>query len=137
MPHVVVEYSGNIKGEADIPGLLWRIQKTILDVGGGDFPVAALRLRAREYEDYVIADGDPDYAFVCINIRVAKGRPEELKKRTFDAVFAAVKDHLKPVYDSRVMGLSMDVEEFGERLAYKASRLHEKFGTTPFAKAAS
>ena len=137
MPHVVVEYSSNIKGEADIPGLLKRIAKTIFETGEGAFPPAALRVRAIEYTDYVIGDDQPEYAFVQINVRVAQGRPAEVKKKTFDAVFAAVKDHLKPVDASHVLALAMDVEEFGERLAYKQNRLHEKFGTKPFAQAAS
>jgi len=28
----------------------------------------------------------------------------------------------------------MDVEAFGDRLAYKQNRLHEKFGARPFAQ---
>jgi 5-carboxymethyl-2-hydroxymuconate isomerase len=45
-----------------------------------------------------------------------------------------VKAHLAPVYARRLMAINMDVEAFGERLAYKQNSLHEKFGTKPFAK---
>ena len=134
MPQVVVDYSANIREEADIPGLLKTIADTVQAAGRGAFPLAAVKIRATGYDDYLIGDGDPEYAFLSINVRVAKGRPMEDQKRTFGAVWEAVKAHLKPVDEKRTLAISMDVEEFGERLAYKQNRLHEKFGTKPFAK---
>src|SRR4051794_37027637 len=123
MPNVVVEYSANIADEADIPGLLKAITTTVISAGQGAFPTAGIRARAYRCDDYVIADGHASYAFVSINVRVAKGRAEEDKKRTFDAVFEAVKAHLDPVDRDWTLAISMDVEEFGERLAYKQNRL--------------
>ena len=135
MPNVVVEYSDNIRADADIPGLLKAIAAAV--IASDVFPTAGIRVRAHACEDYVIADGDPSYAFVSIAARVARGRPEADRKRAFDAVFEAVKAHLEPVDRKWTLAISMDVEEFGDRLAYKQNRLHEKFGTKPFAKAAS
>ncbi len=109
MPNIVVEYTANIRAEADIPGLLKAISRTIQAAGQGAFAVAAVRVRAVCCEDYVIGDDDPDYAFVLINARLAKGRPEEDKRRTFDAVWKAVQAHLAPVSASRMLAISMDV----------------------------
>ena len=137
MPNIVVEYTANIRAEADIPGLLKTISRTIQEAGNGTFAVAAVRVRAAEFQDYVIGDDDPDYAFVLINARVAKGREEEDKRRTFDAVWKAVQAHLAPVSAKRMLAISMDVEEFGDRLAYKDNPLHARFGTKPIAKTAN
>lgn len=134
MPNIVVEYTANIRAEADIPALLRTISRTVQEAGGGAFPVAAVRVRGVCCEEYVIGDDDPDYAFVIITARVAKGRPEADKRRAFDAVWQAVKAHLAPVSARRMLAISMDVEEFGERLAYKHNPLHERFGTKPFAQ---
>ena len=133
MASVVVEYSANLKDKIHPQRLCKLIGVTIMETGEGLFPTAGIRVRAYKAKDYFIGDGDDDYAFVAINVRIAAGRAEEDKRRTFDAVFKVVKDELKEVYDKRVMSLSMDVEEFGERLAYKANRLHEKLGTKPLA----
>ncbi len=65
------------------------------------------------------------------------GRPEADRTRTFGAVWEAVKAHLEPVDRQWTLAISMDVEEFGERLAYKQNRIHEKLGTRPFAKVVS
>ncbi len=137
MPNIVVEYTDNIRAEADIPGLLRTMADTVQAAGQGAFPLAAVRIRAIELKDYIIGDGKPEFAFVNISVKLAKGRPEEDKTRTFGAVWEAVKAHLKPVDESRVLAISMDVEEFGDRIAYKQNRLHELFGTKPFAKVIS
>lgn len=136
MPNIVVEYSANIAADADIPGLLKTIAETTLEVGRGAFPLAAIRVRAYRADDFVMGDGDPANAFVNINVRVARGRGEEDKVRTFDAVWAEVKRHLDPVDRKWTLAIAMDVEEFGDRLAYKQNRLHEKFGTKPFVQTA-
>jgi 5-carboxymethyl-2-hydroxymuconate isomerase len=129
MPHVTVEYTDNIRAEADIQGLLKKIVDTVLGpAGGGAFPIGGVKARAYAVTDYIVADGSAeDAAFVHIVIRIAKGRPSEVRQRAFDAVFAEVKAHLQHLYDTRPFAISMDVEEFGERLAYKHNNLHEKF----------
>ena len=137
MPNIVVEYSANIAQDADVPGLLKTIAATVIEAGQGAFAMAAVRVRAYRAEDFVIGDGDASYAFVNVTVRLAKGRPEADRVRTFDAVWAAVKAHLDPVDRKWTLAISMDVEEFGDRMAYKQNRLHEKFGTKPFAKLAS
>jgi len=129
MPHVTVEYTDNIRAEADIKGLLKKIVDTVLGPdGAGAFPIGGVKARAYAVTDYVVADGsDGEAAFVHIVVRIAKGRPLEVRQRAFDAVFDQVKAHLQHIYDSRAFAISMDVEEFGERMAYKHNNLHAKF----------
>ena len=135
MPNVVVEYSANIAADADIPGLCRTIAQTI--IAADLVPTAGIRVRACRYDDYVIADGKPEYAFVSLTAKLARGRPEEDVRRCFDAVFKAVKAHLEPVDGKWVLALSMDVEAHADRIAYKRNRIHERFGTRPFAEFAS
>jgi 5-carboxymethyl-2-hydroxymuconate isomerase len=134
MPNIVIEYSANIAEAADIPGLCKTIADTAIAAG---IAVAAVRVRAYRADIFVIGDGDPTYAFVNLTVRLAKGRPEEHKLKTFDAVWAEVKRHLDPVDRKWTLAISMDVEEFGERLAYKQNRIHEKLGTKPVAQVRS
>jgi 5-carboxymethyl-2-hydroxymuconate isomerase len=135
MPNVVVEYSANIAADADIPGLCRTIAETI--IAADLVPVAGIRVRAYRCDDYFIADGKPEYGFVSLTAKLARGRPEEDVRRCFDEVFKAVKAHLAPADNKWVLALSMDVEAHGERIAYKQNRIHELFGTKPFASFAS
>ena len=137
MPNITVEYSANIADDAAVPALCRLIAATVVEAGQGAFAVAAVRVRAYRADDYCIADGDPSNAFVNITVRLAKGRPEAERARTFGAVWEAVKAHLEPVDRKWTLALSMDVEELGDRTAYKRNRIHEKHGTRPFAQVIS
>ena len=137
MPNITVEYSANIAQALDAGALCRLIASTVVSAGQGAFATAAVRVRAYRADDYCIADGDPSYAFVNITVRLARGRPEADRTRTFGAVWEAEKAHLEAVDRQWTLAISMDVEEFGERLAYKQNRIHEKLGTRPFAKVVS
>ena len=79
MPHVIVEYTDNLDGEADIKGLLKMIA-AYCGESGGVLPLAGVRVRAIRLTDYVIADGKPEYAFVNVTVKMGQGRDPAFKK---------------------------------------------------------
>ena len=88
MPHLTVEYSANLDGRADIGVLCDRLLQAVLSTRL--FEVGAVRVRAFRSEHYAIADQLPENAFVDMNFRIGTGRTAEEKKRTGEAIFAAV-----------------------------------------------
>ena len=60
MPHLIVEYTSNLKAEGDIPGLLRKCNRVLMDQGGV-FPTGAIRSRAIELTQWCMADGEDDY----------------------------------------------------------------------------
>jgi 5-carboxymethyl-2-hydroxymuconate isomerase len=108
MPHCRVEYSGNIRAEADIPGLLAKIAAKYRD-SDGVFPTVGVRVRAIEIHDYVVNTGDPEDAFVHALCVIAPGRSEAFQRRFFGELFAILKAHLAPIAERRFLGLSLDV----------------------------
>ena len=79
MPHVVVEFSANLRGRADVPRLLRTVHDAALATGV--FPRGGTRTRAEERTDYLIADGHPDNAFVHVTLRIGHGRDLEKPRR--------------------------------------------------------
>src|SRR5262249_29148237 len=73
MPHITVEYTANLKPEADIPGLLAKINDVLI-AQNGVFPVGGIRSRAIELSDFRIADGAADDAFVHVTVKIGAGR---------------------------------------------------------------
>ena len=54
MPHIVIEYSSNLRAEADLPSLLSKINASMIAERGPSgvlFPAAGIRSRAIEVED--------------------------------------------------------------------------------------
>ncbi|MEI9852679.1 MAG: 5-carboxymethyl-2-hydroxymuconate isomerase [Sphingomonas sp.] len=112
MPHCQVEYTANLRGDADIPGLLGKIAAKYRDSGGG-LPVFGVRVRAIELADYVVNEGDPTDAFVHATCVIAPGRPEAFRRAFFGEMFEILKAHLAPAAKGRFLGVSLDVVEGG------------------------
>ena len=123
MAHVIVEYTANLRAEADIPQLLARLHASLI-AQQGVFPLGGIRSRAIALEDYRMADGAADYAFVHVTLKIGGGRPAEVRKRACDALFEAVKAHFADLYARRLLALSMEVHEFDEGGSYKHNNVH-------------
>ena len=129
MPHITVEYTANLKRDADIPGLLAKINGVMI-AQDGVFPVGGIRSRAVELTDYRVADGGADDAFVHVTVKIGVGREEAVKKKAFDALFETIKAHFADLYAKRYLALSMEIDEFSEAGTYKHNNIHARFRKT-------
>src|SRR5690554_5202860 len=111
MPHLTFEYTDNIKKEANIPSLLQKANRTLLQ-HKEIIPIGGLRTRAIELKDYCVADGSEDDAFVHITLKLGSGRTEEAIKMISDDLFNMVEDHFATLFETRYLALSMEVYEF-------------------------
>jgi len=126
MPHVIVEYTDNIRAEAEVPALLKTINETLI-AQGGVFPIGGIRSRAIALTDYRMADGEEDYAFVHVTLKIGAGREEAVKKKACDELFEAIKQHFAALYAKRYLALSMELAEFNEGGSYKHNNVHARF----------
>jgi 5-carboxymethyl-2-hydroxymuconate isomerase len=129
MPHFVMEYTANLDGETDIKAVLRKVNQILIDQGGV-FPIGGIRSRAIRLTDYVMADGEEDYAFVHCSLKVGAGRTPEQKKKACDDLFAMIKDHFADIQARRYLALSMEFSEFDEAGTWKANNVHTKFKKT-------
>ena len=126
MPHFIVEYTDNIKNEANLPFLFEKIHQVLID-RGSHFPIGGIRSRANELHDYRVADGKEDDAFVHAVFKIGAGRTEEVKKEACDAMFEVMKDHFASLMSTRYLALSMELIEFSEAGTYKQNNIHTRF----------
>jgi 5-carboxymethyl-2-hydroxymuconate isomerase len=110
MPHIIVEYTGNIAAKADADGLLKSLTNALARCGT-KFPVSAIRARATELQTYFMADGADDYAFVHIELRVAPGRSPEIKQQARTVLLEAAKAHFADMLASRPLALTLELTE--------------------------
>ena len=68
MPHFQIDYSPNLEERLDIAGLC----RVLRDAAAatGVFPLAGIRIRATACSHFLIADGNPEHAFLDISIRL-------------------------------------------------------------------
>lgn len=126
MPHLTVEYTGNLGAQADIPALL-RKANTVLIAQGGVFPTGGIRSRAIRLDDFCVADGTADDAFVHLTLKIGAGRSAEQKTKTGDDLFAMVKDHFAEIFASRFLALSLEIQEFSEAGTWKQNNIHGRY----------
>lgn len=126
MPHIIVEYTANLADEARIPVLLYTLHDVLI-AQNGVFPTGGIRSRALRLDEYRMADGAADDAFVHITLKIGAGRDEAVKRRACDALFEAVKAHFAELYARRYLALSMELIEFNENGSYKHNNVHVRF----------
>jgi len=126
LPHFIVEYTVNIKNEANIAKLFEEIHKVLI-ARDTIFPIGGIRSRAIELKEYRVADGTQDDAFVHAVFKIGAGRSKELMKDVCDALFEVMKEHFSQIMSKRYLALSMELIEFSEAGTYKQNNIHARF----------
>lgn len=78
MPHLTLEYTKNMEQEIDFDDLFPRLHQALVDVAA--IPIGNCKSRASRLDNYYVADGSPQHAFVHLAIRFMEGRSAELKR---------------------------------------------------------
>src|SRR5215472_16564749 len=131
MPHLVLLYSANLETETDMTALCRRLADAMLGVrderGQEVYPTGGVRVFAYPASHFAVADGKRDYAFVYLNLRMARGRTAAVKQLAGEALLAAAKAHLEPLFASRYIGLTLQIDEGQEVFDAKHSTIHPLF----------
>ena len=131
MPHLVILYTQQLDAETDMPGLCRHLCNTMLaardDAGVQVFPTGGTRVLAYPAAHSAVADGQRDYAFIYLNLRMAQGRSAAVHQRVGESLVAAAKVFLAPVFEKRYVGLTLQVDEGHEVFDRKVSNIHPLF----------
>jgi 5-carboxymethyl-2-hydroxymuconate isomerase len=132
MPHIVVLYTGNLETQADMEGLCRSLADTMIaqhdEAGAPVFPRGGTRVFALPSAHHAVADGSMDAAFVYLNLRMAKGRSDDVKKRVGDALSAVVTRHFAALLATRPIGITLQIDESpGQVFDAKLGNLHAAF----------
>jgi 5-carboxymethyl-2-hydroxymuconate isomerase len=133
MPHVVVQYSANLETGVDMPALCRDIATVLIEqkdeTGGPLFPPGGTRVLAYPAQVYAVADGEGDYGFCYINIRVAAGRTRAALQKSGDAVLAKVQARFAECFEKKLAGVTIQIDESGPGQVYDAkhNNLHALF----------
>ncbi|MBB4862656.1 5-carboxymethyl-2-hydroxymuconate isomerase [Pseudomonas nitritireducens] len=121
MPHIAIDYTANLIDDLAPLNLAQKLHETAQSLGV--FPLNGLRTFARAIEDYQVGANTHNEAFINIQIRIAPGRPEELRQRIVDTLFAAAEETLAALIDRRPLGLQLEITELDRRLTRMAGSL--------------
>src|SRR5215210_4048596 len=96
MPHFTIEYSGNLDCHVDIGAAVELVRKAAVETG--IFPLGGIRVCAVRCEHYAIADGQKNFSFLDMVLRLGEGRDLAARKKAGEHIFKALSAHLDPVF---------------------------------------
>jgi 5-carboxymethyl-2-hydroxymuconate isomerase len=131
MPHLVILYTPNLDAETDMAALCRTLADTMLTVkdeaGKPVFPTGGVRVLAYPAAHSAVADGQGDYAFAYLNLRMGRGRSAAVQQQAGQALSAAALAHFAPVLAQRAVGITLQIDEGPEVFDAKHSTLHPLF----------
>lgn len=127
MPHILIEYSSNLKERFDIQSLVDRVHDAALETGV--FPIGGTRTRAFGRDHYCIADGDPENAFVHVTVRIGTGREMATRQAVADRLFEETCDALADVYQTSPLAISFELLEIDPDFSRKKNNLHHRLSS--------
>ena len=113
MPHLTLEYTDNLS--FDVQPLLARLHDEL--VATGAINLKGIKSRAVRHTEYRIADGNPAYAFVHVNLLIREGRPMQVQQDVAQRVMAVLKETFGPRFETGYLSLSVDIKELRDGVA--------------------
>ena len=123
MPHFTIEYSANLDGQVDMADVVEVVRKAAVETG--IFPLGGIRVRAVRCEHYAIGDGNPDFAFLDMLLRLGEGRDLTIRKVAGEHIFRALSAYLDVVFAKRKFALSFDMQINDKETSWKRNNIHE------------
>ncbi len=123
MPHFHLEYSPNVADRIDILALCRVIRDAAAQTGL--FPVAGIRVRATPSVHVVMADGNPDHAYIDLTVRLRGGRALDARAAATAHIWAAFETFCAPVLATSSLMLSMEMRDIDPDLSPKASSIRD------------
>ena len=131
MPHLVMLYTRDLDAATDMDALcrtLCDAMLTVKDESGKQvFPTGGTRVLAYPAAHSAVADGQRDYSFLYMNVRMAQGRSAAVHKSVGDTLVAAAKAKLASLFEQRHIGMTVQVDEGHEVFDAKVSTIHPLF----------
>jgi 5-carboxymethyl-2-hydroxymuconate isomerase len=123
MPHFTIEYSANLDDRVDMGAVCEVVRKAAVETGV--FPLGGIRVRAIRCAHYAIADGQKDYGFLDMVLRLGEGRDPATRKKAGEHIFHALSNHLDPVFAGSKFALSFDMQINDKDTSWKRNNIHD------------
>ena len=123
MPHFTIEYSANLDKRVDMGAVVELVRKAAVETG--IFPLGGIRVRAVRCEHFAIADGNAQFGFLDMVLRLGEGRDLATRKKAGEHIFKALSAYLDPVFANSKFALSFDMQINDKDTSWKRNNIHD------------
>ena len=117
MPRIIVDYSSNVKEEIG-NDFFAKCHQIFVDTGR--FQIEDLKSRAIKHNNFRIADGAEDKAFISIHLRIMEGREEAFRTDLANFIMIYAKAYFKRSIEELDLNLTCYVSEITKATYVKA-----------------
>ena len=115
MPHLTLEYSGNVPDAPDIQSILREIHRVLQETAG--IKIENCKSRGRVAEKYLVANGESSRAFVHLDVRILEGRSGELKRELGYHLLETLREHFSSAEAALDLQTTVEIRDI-ERASY-------------------
>jgi 5-carboxymethyl-2-hydroxymuconate isomerase len=123
MPHITIEYSGNLDNDIDIGAVVDLVRHAAVETGR--FPLCDIRVRAVRCEHFAIADGRDGLAFMAILLRFGEGRDLAARKKAGEHIFKVLTGYLDPLFAEDTFALSFEMQVVNNETHWERNSIHD------------
>ena len=123
MPHFTIEYSANLDARLDMAKVVEIVRKAAVETG--IFPLGGIRVRAIRCEHFAIADGQPNFGFLDMVLRLGEGRDLAPRQKAGEHIFKTLSNYLEPVFAGSKFALSFDMQINDKEMSWKRNNIHD------------
>ena len=115
MPHLHIDYTANLDPHCDI-GTLCRALAAAMATMADDtrqpvFPLAGTRVLAYPAPHHAVADGQPQHAFVYLNLRITPGRAPHVVQAAGEGLLEVARSHFAQFPLAGELALTLHIDE--------------------------
>jgi 5-carboxymethyl-2-hydroxymuconate isomerase len=118
MPHLVLDYTGNITQSIEFEALFSSLHLMLCDFAGAE--MGACKSRAIKQDNYYIADGADNLAFVHLEISLLSGRSVTVKEQVGNAALALLKQHFATAGHETKIQATVKITDMPAELYFKS-----------------
>lgn len=122
MPHIVLEYSSNLKTKPSA-GLLAQLHELLPAIG--PFDRSSIKSRIVEHTEFCVADGNPTSAFVHLQLAILSGRDLQTKQKVSEGLAAKLQQYFAEAMSTQQISLTVEIRELATQCYSKISTIRE------------
>ncbi|MBI4751654.1 MAG: 5-carboxymethyl-2-hydroxymuconate Delta-isomerase [Acidobacteria bacterium] len=117
MPHLTLYYTANLPAPTSFQPLLAEFHSILANVGG--VKIGNCKSKAIRVEEFFVADGTQDQAFMHLDLRLLEGRSLELKQDIGKHCLTAIKSAFSDLVEHNRVQITVEIRDIERRNYFK------------------
>jgi 5-carboxymethyl-2-hydroxymuconate isomerase len=117
MPHLILYYTSNIDPTGEFGTLFLKLH-TILNSMAG-LEINSCKGRVQKLNNYFIASGESEKAFIHLDVHLFEGKPAEIKKRIGQQFMEIIRDYFSTTLTEKDIQITVEIKEIKKELYFK------------------